>query len=505
MSKIKITTTKNKQGGYSSRARVYSDDGTLISEHETTGATAQESNDNVLYKTEYEYSDETVGGEYDVSNASIEYETTLDTNSSSRITTTAMTEGESGDLNPGSQTASGTAIPESQSGQRLAQAAFAARADYENQSPEPARIDTPPSRPVAPKFIKGQTSCVHHLRPDPEQDGKYGSILSEPVPDRFSRDGDCILSAKTLKMGHDNNTMIVMGQDRTGIGEWNSPPGIDTPRSKNVASGYSECMGAGAIDIVVGRMAPFPVPLDGGELGPLFNTIGSRTKKHPNLINVDLISDTGTEFGHPGFMMDAARIYISQMSDIDHNFKISKQIARNSDTITRKPTSGIVIKADKVRMHARNDIKIVTGGEHEQYTSMGLDNTGKPGGIHLMAGNGLSDGQEPIPKGYKLMAAFDRVMKLHKAYVKLVTGFISTQMKLNKHMATHFHQSPAMGASTTPSIVGWAMGARSSLEHFGNYIGEVPKHDSNVAKFTRDFLIYGKNNSYINSRHNTTN
>ena len=328
---------------------------------------------------------------------------------------------------------------------------------------------------------------------------------TQPIPERFNRDGDCILSAKTLKMGQDNNTMIILGQDRTGIGEWYSPAALGTDATKNTASGYSECMGAGAIDIVVGRRAPFPVPIVGGELGPLLNTVGSRKKKHPSLASVDLVDENGKTYPHPGFMMDAARIYISQMSDIDHNFKISKQISRNSDTITRKPTSGIVLKADKVRLHARNDVKIVTGGAYEPYTSMGLDNAGQPGGIHLMAGNGSNDPQEPIPKGYKVQAAFERLQKLHLAYVKLVTGFISTQMKLNKHMATHFHQSPAMGAPTTPSIIGWAMGARSSLEHFGNYIGEIPKHDSNVSKFTRDFLIYGKNNNYINSRHNTTN
>ena len=74
---------------------------------------------------------------------------------------------------------------------------------------------------------------------------------------------------------------------------------------------------------------------------------------------------------HPGVLMDAARIYISQMCLIDDYFGIAKEIstsnnALNMSTEVPRPTtisSAIMIKADEVRMHSRKDIKIVQTSE----------------------------------------------------------------------------------------------------------------------------------------------
>ena len=80
-------------------------------------------------------------------------------------------------------------------------------------------------------------------------DGYGGRQLKEPHPKYFERKGDKIYE-------NSNNARIVLGRDFR--------PSNDLLYSKNstdrvLNSGYSDHMGAGAIDIVVGLMAPFPL------------------------------------------------------------------------------------------------------------------------------------------------------------------------------------------------------------------------------------------------------
>lgn len=56
------------------------------------------------------------------------------------------------------------------------------------------------------------------------------------------------------------------------------------------------------------------------------------------------------------FQTDAARIYISQLTDIDANFGIDP-----GKTGYMKERSGIGIKADGVRVIGREGIKLITG------------------------------------------------------------------------------------------------------------------------------------------------
>ena len=167
------------------------------------------------------------------------------------------------------------------------------------------------------RFIKGYHGRYHVETPAFEagQDGTLGNHLSEPVPKYFARAGDGVLRANGFTEGaSDNNTMIIMGRDRTGLGE------IDSARSSQLldTSGYSSYMGAGAIDIVVGRCSPFPLDVEGKTWGPMFNTI----KNIPEL-EIETLDGLDPENGgrpfftnHPAYAMDAARIYISQMTDI---------------------------------------------------------------------------------------------------------------------------------------------------------------------------------------------
>jgi hypothetical protein len=90
------------------------------------------------------------------------------------------------------------------------------------------------------------------------------------------------------------------------------------------------------------------------------------------------------------FAADAARIYISKLTDVDTNFGIATEVG-----VEPKARSAIAIKADQVRIIGREGVKIVTGGM-QGVTGYGLKGeTNSRGGrlsdqaprIDLIAGN----------------------------------------------------------------------------------------------------------------------
>jgi hypothetical protein len=104
--------------------------------------------------------------------------------------------------------------------------------------------------------------------------------------------------------------------------------GSDRPGGLTTGYGARGAQGSNTIDMVVGRMSSA-----NGGAGP---------------VDGDVVE--------PSFGADAARIYISQRTDIDTNFGLPEG---NIGSI--KGHSGIGIKADGVRLIGREGIKIVTG------------------------------------------------------------------------------------------------------------------------------------------------
>ena len=140
---------------------------------------------------------------------------------------------------------------------------------------------------------------------------------------------------------------------------------LGTDRPGTLAHGYGAfgATNAASIDLVVGRMS------------------SARKGKGP-------ITNSQVD---PSFAADAARIYISQLTDIDKNFGIAegKGLAGVS-----KQRSGVGIKADDIRIIGRNSIKIVTGaaqgfegfGGREPNSLGGKQHNVAPT-IELLAGN----------------------------------------------------------------------------------------------------------------------
>jgi hypothetical protein len=211
--------------------------------------------------------------------------------------------------------------------------------------------------------------------------GIFGDSITEAIPN--------YIQSPCEDVTQHGNSWIVLGRDR--------------PASR--ASGYAGQghTQASSIDIVVGRGAPVPT----------------------SDINVD-----------PSFSNDAARIYISQKTDIDDNFRIV-----NGGMGSSHAKSGIGIKADAVRIIGTEGIKLVTR------TSATNSKGGSvaPAGIELIAVND-EEGLQPMIKGQNLVDAFTDLEKNVNQLSALVLNFLKSQASFNASIASHTH----VGATTTP-------------------------------------------------------
>tara|TARA_R110002074_G_scaffold398429_1_gene590307 strand:+ start:529 stop:1479 length:951 start_codon:yes stop_codon:yes gene_type:complete len=233
-----------------------------------------------------------------------------------------------------------------------------------------------------------------------QSDGTSGSGLNcsnlpEPIPYLNQADSEVVYK-------NDNNASIVLGRDR--------------PAARTSGYGGQGASGAGSVDIVVGRMS-------GASEGPKSN------------IYVD-----------PNFEADAARIYISQRTDIDKNFGL---VGGSVGLSTAR--SGIGMKADAVRIMGREGIKLVTGTDKKNSLGEKIQTTR---GIDLIAGNddeSGSAGLEPIPKGEKLVSALKEMSERIDEINGILSSFLMAQMKLNIQLAGHVHISPFFGIPTTPA------------------------------------------------------
>ena len=365
-----------------------------------------------------------------------------------------------------------------------------------------------------------------HLDGGTPPPGKF--TVPEHTPDYFLLDGSKSISGE-------NNTIIVLGRDRfPSTANWRQVDegqlevdGVINPSPK---SGNSDRQGAGAIDIVVGRGAPFAFDRYNSSpftLGPLYNTIPINSGKAPTLLGGS----------HPGFAMDAARIYISQMCDPDKYFKISgirfhqfsktledgrpsyTQNKITEDRVESTPdsvvsdTSAIVAKSDKIRLHARQNIKIVTKGPNETVNSQGKSIISDDIGIHLMAGNGQDMKgnlmpQQPMVLGSNVLAAFDAMATLIEELTRVVDNFITVQNEWNGKVANHMHE--AGSGPTLQDILLQLQGPVAQLEILTK--GQLPSFFGNInlATFKSRFLSpSGKenngDNNYICSKYNTVN
>jgi hypothetical protein len=266
--------------------------------------------------------------------------------------------------------------------------------------------------------------------------GLDGGRSAEAVPRYIKAPGERVIS-------NSNNAWIVLGRDR----------------QNNRASGYGGAghSGASAIDLVVGRAAS---SLDDN-------------------IYVD-----------PNFKSDAARIYISQKSDIDDYLSLVDGSVGNS-----KGRSAIGLKADSIRLASRQGIKIVTNvGDTNSFGGTLLSTKG----IDLIAGNN-EDELQPIPKGDNLVDAIEAINDNMSKLNAIVFNFITNQAAFNAVLQAHTH---AATFGLGPSIELQPVGTIAATQIMSN----IPKLWANKVnmEFTFGFnYLRPFSSKYINGTNRT--
>jgi hypothetical protein len=250
----------------------------------------------------------------------------------------------------------------------------------------------------------GFTSDI--LETIPESNGVNGRAMLEPIPEYIKSPCEHVIDK--------GNSWIVLGRDR--------------PASR--ASGYAGegHTQASSIDIVVGRGAPVPV--------------------HLKKVN-------------PDFSNDAARIYISQKTDLDINFGITPNPATPENPwqairsqLNSRSVSGIGIKADAVRIIGDMGIKLVT----RTSATNSKDGSIAPNGIELIANNDDSDLQ-PMIRGDNMVEALSALEDKIAELSSCVLNFLKDQSSFNDSLTSHTHVSPVGPTTSSTELIPAGMNA----------------------------------------------
>jgi len=278
--------------------------------------------------------------------------------------------------------------------------------------------------------------------------GVGGGSAFEPVPNFNSLPSEHIVSNK-------HNAFIVLGRDRPGSG-----------LSGYGGRGDTHCA---SIDIVAGR------------LGYLAKSVNEEDEKI---------------FADPNLKTDAARIYLSQKTDVDKNFQLAKGTFPISTT-----RSSVALKADGIRIIAREGIKLITGTDKKN--SQGSDTTKAAYGINLIANNDDSDLQ-PIPKGNNLSSVLIKIVDHIDKVAGILDGFLMSQIKFNTALGAHVHITPFFGIPTAPSILAGGASIMSNTEKLTLIKTSLLTEKINLMNLKISYLTpIGE--KYINSVYNYSN
>jgi hypothetical protein len=294
------------------------------------------------------------------------------------------------------------------------------------------------------------------LKDNVNYQGVNASNVTEPVPKYIKADGEKVYANK-------NNAWIVLGRDR--------------PSSRDTGYGGAGGTQCASIDLVTGRMSS----VKGGPKSNIF---------------VD-----------PNFTADAARIYISQKTDIDKNFDLVPGGVGMS-----KAKSGIGIKADAVRIIGREGIKLVTNTDKKNSQGGKIKSTF---GIDLIAGNddarqkikGSLFGKDvnflqPLVKGDNLTAALVEITQQLGDLATRFDQFAKAQMRYNTALSLHTH--PVVGfVLAIPSVELTPSFLLANIQQFTNCMATSWSQSKNLSNFRINYL-YEYGDRWICSRFNRT-
>jgi hypothetical protein len=213
--------------------------------------------------------------------------------------------------------------------------------------------------------------------------------------------------------------------------------------------------------IVLGRDYKYD-PLNDTSIGMIDITAGRVANANVN--GLPLLGDEAEEDKRSigDFDLDAARIYLSQKTDIDTLFNLPP-----GNLGTAKTRSAVGIKADAVRLVSRDassGIKLVVEGKDN---SQGGDGDGL-GGVDLIAGGGVN--MQPIPKATDLAKTLDKMTEFVMTIESMVMSFVEAQQEFNTQVATELNISPFYGLRTLPDPASIQQLGKTSMDFFSYII-----------------------------------
>ena len=286
---------------------------------------------------------------------------------------------------------------------------------------------------------------------DTHNSGLYNSNLAEATPKYNSTDSETVLPSSSPVRGPAH--YIIMGRDR--------PRGTGSGYG---GAGYTHCA---TIDLVAGLS------------GPLAREVNEN--------NELIYTDKSPE-------LDSARVYISQKTDVDKNFNLTDGMVGNAIG-----KSAVAIKADAVRLIARDGIKLVTGTD--TYDGQGV-RIGVQGGIDLIAGN-AEEGLQPLVKGMNLLVSMEELVDLVVDMNGIMTKLVGQYFMLVNGLLIHTHIATGPGAPTSPSP-DFPATAISQYNQLSVLMFDLAMHQKNTIAWKLDFTT-PTGDLFINSIHNNTN
>lgn len=264
-----------------------------------------------------------------------------------------------------------------------------------------------------------------------------------------------------------NDSYIVLGRDRPS-GITSGYGGIGYPR-------------ASSIDIVVGRSSD------------LFE-------------KENLITEQSGFWLNPNFSSDAARIHISQKTDIDDNFSLPETIHGKGIG-----NSAIGMKADNIRIMARQAIKLISSVSRTDSNNLSITGAG----VELIAIDPEIDIEDfnrsveppvmqPIPKGNNLENAIEEILNLFDVVTGLLLKYVELQTDLNHYFASHTHLETFFGNQGIPSIDVQSPLYQNNMEVLKSVNFAILEFKKELANYYSTF-ISSNSKKYINSAYHYLN
>lgn len=231
-----------------------------------------------------------------------------------------------------------------------------------------------------------------------EQSGLGNNLINEQRVLYITAQNETVINGAT-------NSFIILGNDR--------------PASRTSGHGGKGATNCSTIDLVVG--------VSSGRQSP-------PKDKDGNIAHSD-----------KSFILDAARIYISEMTDVDDNFGLVDGGVGKS-----KGKSAIALKADGLRFIARDGIKLVTKTDLKNSKDKEVV---EHAGIDLIANNDDASLQ-PMVLGTNMIECVNALIDELDNVQNRIQSFIDQQSKYNAKIAKHTHYSPFFGIPNTldPSL-----------------------------------------------------